>query len=384
MYLPREDSFLLQKYVKEHSIGKVLDMGTGSGIQAATAATNKNVSKVLAVDINKKAVEHCKENIKSRKIVFKQSNLFSNIREKFDTIIFNPPYLPSDNYKPDIALIGGKKGHETIEKFLDSAGAHLDEDGFILLLFSSFTKKDKIDEIIEKNAFIYDKLVEKGVGLFEKLYVYLIKKSSILKKADEIGIKNMKRFTRGQRGVIYTGIYRNKKVAIKTQRPDVKVETIENEAKCLKILNKNKIGPKVVLSGKDYFVYEFVEGEFIEDFVEKTKTKKVITEILKEVMMQCRTLDKLEYNKEEMHHPYKHIIIGKDKKPVLVDFERCRKTKDPKNVSQFCQYLISGKMKHLLEEKGIIIDKKKIIELAKKYKKDFSEKNFGLILKSFH
>ena len=55
IYEPAEDSYLLQKYVKELAIGRVLDMGTGSGIQAITALKNLQVRLVLAVDINPEA-----------------------------------------------------------------------------------------------------------------------------------------------------------------------------------------------------------------------------------------------------------------------------------------------------------------------------------------
>jgi len=381
IYVPREDSFMLQIFVKIHSKGKVLDMGTGSGIQALTAASNANVKSVLAVDINKKAIEYCRKNIKNKKIIFKYSDLFSDVKEKFDTIIFNPPYLPADGFKIDISVIGGKKGHETVERFLDEADDYLSEKGIILLLLSSLANQQKIDEIIDKNAFVYEELAEKEAGLYEKLHAYLIRKSDLLKKLEKLGIKHVKKFTKGHRGVIYAGKLNGKKVAIKIQRPDIQVKTIENEINCLKVLSKKKIGPKVIFSGKDYFVYEFIEGRFIKDFIDKTKDRKIIKKILKDVMLQCRTLDKLEMNKEEMHHPYKHVIVADKNKAVLVDFERCRKTRDPKNVTQFCQYLISGKMNHLLSEKGIKINREKIIELAKNYKKDFKNKSFLEILK---
>lgn len=380
IYMPDEDSFLLKKEVERYAKGVVLDMGTGSGIEAKTAAENKNVTKVIAVDINKDAVEYCKKNNKDKKLEFKFSDLFSEVKRKFDTIIFNPPYLPEDHYEKDIALTGGKKGYETAERFLDKAGSFLKEDGIILLLFSSLTNKEKIEEIIENNAFVSEKLLEKGVGLMEKLYIYLIKKSELLKRLEKIGIKEIIKFAKGKRGVIYTGKFKNKKVAIKTQRPDVSVKTIENEVNCLKKLEKEKIGPKLVYSEEDFFVYEFIEGEFIEDFVEKQKTKKKIKDILMEVMNQCRTLDRLKMNKEEMHHPHKHVIITKNNIPALVDFERCKFTSDPKNVSQFCQYLISRKMSLLLKDKNIIFDRKKVIDLARSYKKDFSDKSFKKIL----
>ena len=76
MYEPKEDSFLLQKYVKKYSKGIVLDIGTGSGIQAETAAESRKVVKVFAIDIDKEAIDYCNKNIKNKKIIFLQSNLF--------------------------------------------------------------------------------------------------------------------------------------------------------------------------------------------------------------------------------------------------------------------------------------------------------------------
>ena len=56
MYSPQEDSYMLLEQLKKYAKGKVLDMGTGSGIQALEAAKKENVESVLAVDINKKVI----------------------------------------------------------------------------------------------------------------------------------------------------------------------------------------------------------------------------------------------------------------------------------------------------------------------------------------
>jgi len=135
---------------------------------------------VLAADINKEAVQFCQK----KGISAIQSDLFQNIKEKFDLIIFNPPYLPEErdyagikltqkdfNYANDISLVGGKKGHETIEEFLKQAKNFLNPNGKILLSFSSLS--GDIEKIIKKYNYNFKKIAEKRV-FFEVLYVFLL------------------------------------------------------------------------------------------------------------------------------------------------------------------------------------------------------------------
>lgn len=169
IYEPREDSFLILEQVKKHSCGDVLEIGTGSGILAKEAA--KHSDSVIAVDINPEAVEHCKKHDKGNKVTWLVSDLFEKVDGKFDLIIFNPPYLPDDENVADIALDGGEKGYELIERFMKQAKPHLKENGRILLLFSSLTPK--VDSIIKELGYKAELLSTKKLD-FEELYVYLI------------------------------------------------------------------------------------------------------------------------------------------------------------------------------------------------------------------
>lgn len=172
IYEPAEDSFLLQKYVKKHAHGKVLDMGTGSGIQALTAL--EKTKDVLAVDIHPSAVKL----LKKKGINAKISDLFSNVKGKFDLIIFNPPYLPADKREDaDSArsTTGGKKGYELIEKFLKQAKKFLKKDGKILIVFSSLT--GNVLGLFKKYGYEFKKLEEKKVFM-ETLYVYTLQKKN--------------------------------------------------------------------------------------------------------------------------------------------------------------------------------------------------------------
>ncbi|MEM2956340.1 MAG: methyltransferase [Candidatus Pacearchaeota archaeon] len=173
MYQPAEDSLLLEKYVEKFAFGKVLDIGTGIGIQAVAATRNKAVKYVLAIDIDKEAINYCKRNIKNKKILFMNSDLFSNVNEKFDTIIFNPPYLPEDKDLEDKEIYGGKNGIEIIDRFFSEVKNYLNKKGNILLVFSSITGKKKVDEIIKKAGFKFKELGKQHI-FFEDLFVYLI------------------------------------------------------------------------------------------------------------------------------------------------------------------------------------------------------------------
>jgi len=159
--------------VAKYAKGKVLDMGTGTGIQALYAAKSDAVESVLAIDIDPEAIAYCRSNVKNDKITFEVSDLFSNVKGKFDTIIFNPPYLPQDKGIKDVALYGGKEGYELTKRFFEEAGEHIMPNGKILIVFSSHTKKDKVDEAITKNGFKFKEICNQRI-FCEDLIVYLV------------------------------------------------------------------------------------------------------------------------------------------------------------------------------------------------------------------
>ena len=177
IYTPQEDSYLLEKYVKRHAFGRVLDIGSGSGIQAMAALPI--AEEVVATDIDDEALEHLKDlENKHKNLRVIESNLFENIDETFDTIIFNPPYLPEqegEEVSVARAVSGGKKGYEVLAHFFQKVDKYLNPNGKILIVFSSLTNRKIIDEMIKTYGFKYELLEVRDFD-FEKLYVYLIMK----------------------------------------------------------------------------------------------------------------------------------------------------------------------------------------------------------------
>lgn len=171
VYEAREDSEFLSKFVEEHARGRVLDMGTGTGILARAAASRSDVKEVVAVDIDPRV------EVEGEKIKYVRSDMFSNIKdEKFDTIVSNPPYLPDDEDVKDVALHGGPTGAEWILTFICDAKEHLNEKGQILLLFSSLSNKPLIDRELKAMGYAFEELGQLAL-FFERLYVYRIWKA---------------------------------------------------------------------------------------------------------------------------------------------------------------------------------------------------------------
>jgi len=169
VYKPGEDSYLLQRHVEQLVSGRVLDMGTGSGIQAVTAALKDNVSHVFAVDINPAALIAVEKRAITYgvfdKIDLQLSDLFGSIEGLFDWILFNTPYLPSEGDADEVSWAGGEIGGELIRQFLDNAQDYLDLDGSILMIYSSQSGLSADDF----SGYKFELLEEIGM-FFEKIY----------------------------------------------------------------------------------------------------------------------------------------------------------------------------------------------------------------------
>lgn len=84
---------LLETVLKENIFGHVLDLGCGYGPIGIIISKLKD-SKVTMVDVNNRAIHLTKMNIKENKClntVALNSDGFSNLEQKFDFIITNPP-----------------------------------------------------------------------------------------------------------------------------------------------------------------------------------------------------------------------------------------------------------------------------------------------------
>ena len=155
-------------YIRKNNLTniKILDLCTGSGIIGITLKKELEEFdvKILASDISSRALTVAKENASSLEadISFGESDLFSNIQDKFDIIVSNPPYIAHDdkktikenvlNYDPHLALFTDEEGMYFYRNIIEKSRPYLNEKG-IMFFEIGYDQKEKIITLGENNKF---------------------------------------------------------------------------------------------------------------------------------------------------------------------------------------------------------------------------------------
>jgi len=187
IYFPSDDTDLILSVLENELSGKkissVLELGTGNLFLSLLLYDHAN--HIIVTDIDDVVIVYAKD-IKKRyhlgKLKIVKSNLFENISEKFDLIVFNPPYVPSEKIEV-YATDGGIDGVEVIDRFISQLEKHMSSNGVCYLLISSFNKPRSIYRKIIKNNLTYKKISSKLI-FFEELIVLKINVKPNANKCD--------------------------------------------------------------------------------------------------------------------------------------------------------------------------------------------------------
>jgi release factor glutamine methyltransferase len=177
VYEPAEDTFLLADNLDVQSGEMVLELGTGCGLLSILAA--KAGAKVVATDLNPMAIECARENAISNNVSgsidFRFGDLFEPVKEeRFDCVIFNPPYLPAEPGEEigeplDLAWNAGVDGRIVIDRFLNELPKHLKPSGRTIFIQSSLSGISKTLQKLGADGFQIEIVREKLS--FEELYL---------------------------------------------------------------------------------------------------------------------------------------------------------------------------------------------------------------------
>lgn len=192
VYNPAEDTFLLLDTVKHRTksgdldfSGKVvLELGTGTGLVSLWIAKNASTrpDHLVVTDISPHAAHCTRDNVNLNSMMpisILCSDLFTAFGRstKFDIIIFNPPYVPSNNADSrksrdweSRTWDGGVQGREIIDQFLLSFADYLSSTGQAFIIHSSLNILGKTIEITKAQGFDLE-IVGKTKLAWETLFV---------------------------------------------------------------------------------------------------------------------------------------------------------------------------------------------------------------------
>ncbi|MCX8192180.1 MAG: protein kinase [Nitrososphaerales archaeon] len=186
-------------------------------------------------------------------------------------------------------------------------------------------------------------------------------------------------------GIVVKGIWYGKDCALKIRRVDANRESLENEGKILKMVNCAKIGPKLYESSQDFLVMEFIDGVRIIEWIKSLKGKGSVAKlkgVLKDIVEQCYTLDRLNIDHGELSNLEKHILIDKDRRAVIIDFETASLMRKTSNLTSSVQYLyIGGPVAKRIRRYIGVKDVSEIIDALREYKRLKDERSYKNLLR---
>ena len=139
----------------------VLDIGTGSGAIALALAKNRPDWSVTAADISQDALDLANENAKNQnlQIFLKKSDCFTEISEKYDIIVSNPPYISREDEsevglnvlysEPHLALFADEDGLAIYRRIAEDAKDYL-KDGGKIYLEIGYKQGQSVPELFRK------------------------------------------------------------------------------------------------------------------------------------------------------------------------------------------------------------------------------------------
>ena len=155
---------------------RVLDMGTGSGVNAILASSK--AADVVAVDINPHAVAAARANAAlngaADRIVVVEGDLFDAVEGRFDLVIFDPPFrwfAPRDLRERNTT----DEDYRTLTAFFRQVPERLTADGRILLFFGTSGDADFLDELIRESGLTVEKVASRDLekdGLEVEYFTY--------------------------------------------------------------------------------------------------------------------------------------------------------------------------------------------------------------------
>jgi release factor glutamine methyltransferase len=137
---------VISDFKSEIECGRLVDVGTGSGVIALTLAAELPKAEIVGADISEDALMLARENAErlglADRVQFLRTTLLENVQPEFDLIVANLPYVSTEDrqnlsrevlHDPEVALFAGARGDELVGQLIAQAPSCLRAGGILAL-----------------------------------------------------------------------------------------------------------------------------------------------------------------------------------------------------------------------------------------------------------
>ncbi len=182
-------------WIDAERVGRILDIGTGSGCIGIAAAVYLPDAEVDLVDISPQALRIAQRNLEryrlSDRVRVLESDLFAALGDRrYDVIVSNPPYVaraeferlpPEYHREPSQALLAGEDGLEIVLRILDEAGRHLNAGGILVVEVGN--AQPALEGRLPDLPFTWLEFERGGEGVFLLTHEQLLKAQPLIEEA---------------------------------------------------------------------------------------------------------------------------------------------------------------------------------------------------------
>ena len=185
-------------------------------------------------------------------------------------------------------------------------------------------------------------------------------------------------------GIVVIAYLNGQKVAVKIRRVDADREDLLHESRMLSKANSANVAPKLIAASKNFLLMQFIDGELLPDWLKTNRDKVAITRVLGEVLEQCFRMDEIGLDHGELSKAPKHVIVDRQMKPWIVDFETASDARKPSNVSAMGSFLFTSAGEVARNAAAVLGERNKeeIVAAMKNYRKERTHLSFERVLQA--
>jgi putative serine/threonine protein kinase len=173
-------------------------------------------------------------------------------------------------------------------------------------------------------------------------------------------------------------------VALKVRRVDANRPDMAREAGLLALANRAGIGPRLIGASENFLLMELAEGLDISSLLDRPRDLGLgpprLRAVLRGLLLDAFRLDSMGLDHGELSRADGHIVIGRDGRAFILDFESASTRRRPSNLTSLVHYLFLSRRARGLA--GLLgpPDPKVLIEALGEYKRKPSDERFWRLM----